>query len=97
MIELVEVKVDGKVAMGIKIQMPDTPPLIMIMGDKGVVFCGYLNPESAEKFGLAAVIVRGVNSIDEALAKPASYCTKKAETLGAKVGMIGKEALRLFF
>jgi uncharacterized protein YunC (DUF1805 family) len=96
MIELVEVKVDGKVAIGIKVQMPDAPPLIVIRGEKGVVFCGYLNPESAEKLSLSAVIVRGVNTVDEALAKPISYYTKKAEALGVKVGMSGREALRLF-
>jgi uncharacterized protein YunC (DUF1805 family) len=52
MIELVEVKVDGKVAIGIKVQMLDAPSLIMLRGKKEVVSCGYLNPESAEKFGL---------------------------------------------
>lgn len=96
MIEQVEVKVDGKVAIGIKVQMPDVPSLIMIRGEKGVVFCGYLNPESAEKFGLSAVIVRGVRTVDEALTRPVSYCTKKAEALGAKVGMSGREALHFF-
>jgi len=96
MIELVEVKVDGKVAIGIRVQMPDAPSLIMIRGEKGVVFCGYLNPESAEKFGLSAVIVRGVSTVNDALVRPTSYCTKKAEALGAKVGMSGNEALRLF-
>jgi uncharacterized protein YunC (DUF1805 family) len=96
MIEILAVKVDGKVAIGIKVQIPDAPPLIMLVGEKGVVSCGYLNPESAEKFSLSAVIVRGVSTVDEALTKPASYCTKIAEALGAKKGMSGREALRLF-
>lgn len=94
-IEIEEINVDGKTAIGIRVEMPDAPPLIMAKGGRGVVFCGYLNAEAAEKLSLAAAIVRGVSTVNELLSGQASYCTKKAESLGIKVGMSGLEALRL--
>jgi len=94
-VEISEIKVDGKIAMGIKVEMPDAPPLILARGSKGVVFCGYLNAEAAEKLNLAAAIARGVATIDELLGRQISYCTKKGEALGIKIGMSGMEALRL--
>ena len=96
MIELDELKIDGKSAVGIKVIMPDAPPLIMIRASKGVLFCGYLNPDAADNFGLAAAIVRGVSTVDEALEKPVVHATKKAEEMGIKIGMSGRDALRLF-
>jgi uncharacterized protein YunC (DUF1805 family) len=96
MIEMSLIKINGKSAVGLRIEMPQAPPLVLARGERGVVFCGYLNPEAAEKFDLAAAIVRGVNNVDELLDKPVSYCTKRAESLGARSGMSGREALGLF-
>jgi uncharacterized protein YunC (DUF1805 family) len=95
MIDIKPVKIGEKMAIGVRILMPEGPPLIFVRGEKGVLFCGYLNSEAAEKFGLAAAIVRGVSSIEEALNSPVSYCTKKAESLGVRVGVNGIEAVRL--
>jgi uncharacterized protein YunC (DUF1805 family) len=86
---------DGRTAEGARIAMPGAPPLIFVRGEKGVIFCGYLSLEAAEKFDLAAVIVRRVKSIDEMLEKDASLWTKKAAALGVMEGMTGKEALNL--
>ncbi|MDD1776281.1 MAG: DUF1805 domain-containing protein [Candidatus Methanomethylicus sp.] len=96
MIEINEIKIEGKHCIGLKVLMPDAPPLIMVRGERGVLFCGYLNPEAAEKLHMAAAIVRGVASLEEALEKPVVYVTKQAEALGATVGMSGKDALRQF-
>lgn len=96
MIEINPIKINGSAAIGISIGLPETPPLLLARGERGVVFCGYLNSEAAEKFNLAAAIVRGVGTVDELLERPVSYCTKKAESLGARVGMSGREALSLF-
>ncbi|MCX8182490.1 MAG: YunC family protein [Candidatus Methanomethyliaceae archaeon] len=82
-------------AIGIKISVPEAPPLILIRGRKGVIFCGYLNPEVAERVGLAAAIVSGVKTFEEILEKPVVYSTKKAKELGIKPGISGKEALNL--
>lgn len=82
-------------AIGIKVSMPGAPPLIVIRGRKGVIFCGYLNPDVAERAGLVAAIVSGVKTFDEILEKPVVYSTKKATELGIKTGMSGKEALNL--
>ncbi|MGC8936620.1 MAG: YunC family protein [Candidatus Methanomethylicaceae archaeon] len=82
-------------AIGIKVSMPGAPPLIVIRGRKGVIFCGYLNPDVAERTGLVAAIVSGVKTFDEILDKPVVYSTKKACELGIKPGMSGKVALNL--
>lgn len=82
-------------AIGIKISMPDAPPLILIRGRRGALFCGYLNPDVAERVGLAVAIVSGVKSFDEILDKPVIYSSKKATELGIKPGISGREALTL--
>ncbi|MGQ9759662.1 MAG: YunC family protein [Candidatus Methanomethylicaceae archaeon] len=82
-------------AMCIRVAMPDAPPLIIIRARKGVIFCGYLNPEVAERTGLVAAIVSGVKTLDETLERPVVFCTKRAEALGIKPGMSGREALSL--
>ena len=82
-------------AIGIKISVPEAPPLIFIKGRKGVIFCGYLNPEVAERVGLVAAIVSGVKNLDEILEKPVVYSTQKAMELGIKPGISGRDALVL--
>lgn len=88
-----KIELDGRVAEGILIELPEAPPLVFVKGNKGVLFCGYLGMDAAEKFELAAVMVRGVKTIDELLEKEISLWTKKATALGVVGGMTGKEAL----
>lgn len=82
-------------AIGIKVAMPDAPPFLIIRARRGVIFCGYLNPEVAEKVGLVAAIVSGVKNLEEVLERPVVYSTKRAEALGIKPGISGREALNL--
>ncbi|MBC7112929.1 MAG: YunC family protein [Candidatus Methanomethyliales bacterium] len=82
-------------AIGIKVSMPGAPPLILIRGTRGALFCGYLNTEVAERLGLAAAIVGGVKNFEEMLEKPVTYSTRKAIELGVKPGMSGRDALNL--
>ncbi|MEW6008641.1 MAG: YunC family protein [Candidatus Omnitrophota bacterium] len=55
--------------------------------------CGYLNIKVAEKFGEAACVVKGVNSIEDLLKAPIFNLTKKAYSLGVRKWMSGKEAI----
>jgi uncharacterized protein YunC (DUF1805 family) len=88
-------QIENVSAVGIKVTMPGAPPLILIRGARGVLFCGYLNTEVAERLGLAAAIVSGVKNFEEMLDKPVTYSTSKANELGVKPGMSGRDALNL--
>ncbi len=65
----------------------------MINAPKGMLACGYISMDAAEKFGDALVIVRGVSSYDDMLKKEVCEVSKKAIELGVSIGMTGKEAL----
>jgi len=94
MINISSVKVNGKVFSGVKIELPESPPLVLIVGEKGFVMCGFLNAEAAEKFNVAAAVVSGVKSFEDVLNAQVKTVTSKAKGLGVEVGMKGSEALK---
>ena len=94
MINVVSLKVDGKACLGVRVELPDSPPLLLIVAEKGFVMCGFLNVEAAEKLGVAAVIVSGVKTFDDVLNAQVKAITSKAKSFGAEVGMKGSEALK---
>jgi uncharacterized protein YunC (DUF1805 family) len=93
-INIATIKVDTKSCMGIRTDLPDSPPLLLIIGEKGFVMCGFLNMESAEKLGIAAAVVSGVKTFDDVLNGQVKSATSKAKDLGVEVGMKGIDALR---
>lgn len=95
MIEIDRVRLDGHIAVGLRVDLPDSPPLVAIVGEKGFVMCGFLNVNAAEKLGVAAAMVSGVKTFDDVLRAEVKAVTSKAETWGVKCGMTGHEALRL--
>jgi uncharacterized protein YunC (DUF1805 family) len=95
MISVTTLKVDGKSFMGLRTDLPDSPPLLLIMGEKGFVMCGFLNVESAEKLGVTAAVVSGVKTFDDVLNGQVKAVTSKAKNLGIEVGMKGADALKL--
>lgn len=97
MINVASLRVDDKVCLGIRVELPNSPPLLMVMADKGFVMCGFLNVEAAEKLGVAAAMVSGVKTFDDVLNANVKAVTSKAETFGVKVGIKGEEALKLMF
>lgn len=97
MIEVGRVKVDGYTASGLRVDLPDSPPLVAIIGEKGFVMCGFLNVDAAEKLGVTAAVVSGVKTFDDVLKAEVKAVTSKAELRGIKRGMTGLEALRLLF
>ena len=80
--------------LGLKVRMPNAN-LLLILGEKGYVMCGYLNLEAADRMGDAAAIVSGVSTFSDVLKAEVKSCTKKAMELGVKEGMSGAQALEI--
>ena len=93
MFEIDKFEFDGKSFQGVKVYLPDLPPLILIKGEKGFVMCGYLNIEAAEKLGAAAAIVSGVNTFQDVLDATIKVSSSKAKALGVEAGMVVKEVI----
>lgn len=83
--------VAGKSLMGVRIDLP-LAPILMLQGQKGIVGCGYFKVEAADKFGHALAVVSGVASFDELLNGEVSALSAAAAGLGVKTGMTGAEA-----
>jgi uncharacterized protein YunC (DUF1805 family) len=67
--------------------------LLLIQGSKGMLGCGYLSVEAAERLGDALAIVTGVKSYEDMLKAEVKKVSSAAALLGVKEGMSGKEAL----
>ena len=77
--------------------LPDSPPLLLMVADKGFVMCGFLNVEAAERLCVAAAMVSGVKTFEDVLNAQVKAVTSKAKGLGVDVGMKGVEALKRMF
>jgi len=96
MINVTQLRIDGKAAVGLKVDLPDSPPLLMIIGQTGFVMCGFLNVEAAEKINVTAAMLSGVKTFDDVLEAEVKAATSKAHAKGVKPGIKGKEALKFF-
>lgn len=96
MITVTPLEVDGKTATGLKVDLPNSPPLLAIIGRTGFIMCGLLNAEAAEKFNVAAATVSGVKNFEDVLEAEIKTATSKARSMGVKLGMTGKEAIKMF-
>jgi uncharacterized protein YunC (DUF1805 family) len=94
MINIQTIKVDGKSYLGLHVDLPDSPPMLMIIAEKGFIMCGFLNIEAAERIGAAAVMVSGVKTFEDVLNAQVKAATSKAKNFGVKVGMKGTDALK---
>ena len=88
-------KVDGFAFLGVRVELPESPPLLVVVAKKGFVMCGFLNLDVAEKLGVTAAVVSGVRTFEDVLAAEVKDVTSKARELGVTVGMKGVEALKL--
>jgi len=96
MIEVTPLKIEDGTALGLRAELPDSPPFILLIGRTGFVGCGFVNIDAAEKLGVAAATVSGVKSFDDALNAEIKAATSKAKAKGVKVGMRGREAIKAF-
>ena len=95
MIDVAELKVDGKNCLGLKVDLPDSPaPLVLITAEKGFIMCGFLDMQTAERLNVAAALVSEVKSFDDVLNAQVKAATSKAKSLGVETGMKGSEALK---
>ncbi|MDD4899428.1 MAG: DUF1805 domain-containing protein [Candidatus Omnitrophica bacterium] len=69
--------------------------LIVLLGEKGYVMCGYLDLTVAEKFSDPAVRIVGVSTIQEALGTKVDGCTAAARELGIHKDQPISEVLKL--
>jgi len=90
LIQVVPIKIGEKSATGLRVELPDSPPLVVIIGEKG-----FLNMEAAERLKVAAATVSGVNTFDDVLQAQIKAATSKAQAMGIKPGMKGTDALRI--
>ncbi len=97
MISIMSVKVYDKTCLGLRVELPDSPPLLLVVAERGFVMCGFLNVEAAEKLDVAAAVVSGVKSFEDVLNANVKATTSKAEALGVSVGMKGADALKCLF
>ena len=95
MIGVSPLRIGEKTATGLRVELPDSPPLLMIIGQKGFVGCGFINIDAAEKLNVAAATVAGVKSFEDVLNAAVKAATSKAQTEGVRVGMKGKKAVKL--
>jgi len=96
MIDVAPLRIEDKTALGLRAELPDSPPLIVIIGRTGFVGCGFINIEAAEKLNVSAATVSGVKSFDDVLNAEIRAATSKAQAQGVKVGMRGKDAIMVF-
>ncbi len=80
------VNIRGMPFIGVEIELPDSPPLILVYGNKGFAMCGFLNLDAAEKIGLTAVMASGVSSIEDLLNAEVKGATSKALERGVRLG-----------
>jgi uncharacterized protein YunC (DUF1805 family) len=97
MISIMSVKVYDKTCLGLRVELPDSPPLLLVVVERGFVMCGFLNVDAAEKMGVAAAVVSGVKSFEDMLNAQVKAVTAKANNLGVNVGMKGIDALGHMF
>jgi uncharacterized protein YunC (DUF1805 family) len=94
-INMTPLKINDKVAVGLRVDLPNSPPLLLIVGQTGFVMCGFLNIDVAEKVNVTAAMVSGVKTFDDVLAADIKAVTSKAQMKGIKVGMKGEDAVKL--
>ncbi len=94
MISVVSLKVDGGACLGLRVDLPDSPPLLLIIAEKGFVMCGFLNVDAAERLSVAAAVVSGVKTFEDVLNAEVKAVTSKAKALGVRVGIKGVDALK---
>jgi len=95
MIEVSPLGIGEKQALGLRVRLPDSPPLLMIIGKTGFVGCGFININAAEKLNLAVATVTGVKSFEDVFNAEIKAVTSKAQKKGIEIGMRGKEAVKL--
>ncbi len=84
--------IEGKEFTAYSIPTTNTSVLI-ISAPKGILGCGYLKVDVANRVNDVCAIVTGVKTTDDMLGAKVVAVSEAAAQLGIKEGMTGKEAL----
>ena len=90
---LVRVKRVTDGVVGIEVELPNSPPLVLLVGRRAFVACGFLNIELAEKLGVPCARVTGVRSVEDVLEREVQQVSSKARELGIVEGVKVREVL----
>jgi uncharacterized protein YunC (DUF1805 family) len=93
MINISPLEIGGKTAVGVRVDLPESPPLLLVIGETGFVMCGFLNMDVAEKLNVTAAMVSGVKDFNDVLKAEVRAATSEARKKGIKTGMTGKDAI----
>lgn len=88
-----ELNVNGNTLQGVSIKSPGGeghPNMLVIVGTKGYIMCGYLNQEAAKTFGDVACVISG-KELEDLLDAPVKAVLPEAEKLGIEIGMTGAQ------
>jgi uncharacterized protein YunC (DUF1805 family) len=78
------------------VQLPtEKTSLLVIQGEKGMLACGYINIDTANKLEESVVIVTGVKNFDDMLKAKVHQISLKAKEKGVTESMTGAQALDL--
>ena len=67
--------------------------ILVIKAKNGLLGCGYISLETAERVGDAVAIVSGVKNCDDMLNAQVKSVSSAAAKLGVEPGMSGRDAL----
>ncbi len=91
--EVLRVKRLESGALGLEVNLPGSPPLVVLVGRRAFVACGFLNVEVAERMGAPCARVTGVRSVEDVLEKEIAEATTKARELGILPGLKVRDVL----
>jgi len=94
MITIEPVDVDGLRVMGVKVELAHAP-ILLLVGKKGFVGCGYFSVETANKLGDVMTVISGVRTFEDMLNARIISASEKAQEMGIVAGMKGKDAVKL--
>ncbi|MDD2524147.1 MAG: DUF1805 domain-containing protein [Endomicrobiia bacterium] len=89
-----DIEINKSIFKAVHIELSDSSNLLMIIGSKGYIMCGYLNINTAQKMGDVACIVTGVKTIEDILNSKIVALTSNAQKLGVEMGMAVTEVLK---
>lgn len=97
MIKTEPIKLEEGYVIGIEVNFPKTRLLSLMAPEIGYLMCGVLNIEAMDilhgEREIIAVRVTGVRSFEDLLNVEVKEVTNKAEKIGIKKGMSGREAM----
>ncbi len=85
------VRIGDQALQGVRVDLPNAPVLLLV-GAKGFLGCGYFRVDVADRVGHALAVVTGVKTFDDMLGASVKAVSAAARELGIAEGMVGREA-----